>query len=66
MTRTFAALALACALLWPAPAGAHNRPRHGTFCAPVIAKGVGLVRICGIPDYVRGRPPLPIPGDHHG
>lgn len=55
MTRSLAALALACALLCPVAAEAcrRHRPRPGSFCAPVIAEGVGLVRICGIP--VRGR-----------
>lgn len=36
------------------PAVARPRPhRPGTFCAPVIAERVGLVRICGIPISAR-------------
>lgn len=36
------------------PAVARPRRHHpGTFCAPVIAERVGLVRICGIPISAR-------------
>jgi hypothetical protein len=36
------------------PAVARPWPhRPGTFCAPVIAERVGLVRICGIPNRAR-------------
>lgn len=38
----------------PAAARHHRRPRPpGTFCTPVIAEGVGMVRICGIPPAAR-------------
>lgn len=44
MPRFLAALALACALLWPASAEA--RPRR--TCLPVFIEGAGTVLLCGL------------------
>ena len=51
MTRTvLAALALACALLWPAAAEA--RSRRCTHAIPVFFEGVGTVWVC-VPPLLR-------------
>ncbi|MBY0252878.1 MAG: hypothetical protein K2X54_16115 [Methylobacterium organophilum] len=52
MTRiVLAALALACALLWPAAAEA--RPRRCPHAVPVFIKGAGTVWICARPPRCR-------------
>ncbi|WCS27213.1 hypothetical protein LOK46_10470 [Methylobacterium sp. NMS14P] len=47
-----AALALACALLWPAAAEA--RPRCRPHAVPVFIEGAGTVWICAWPPRRRG------------
>jgi hypothetical protein len=48
MTRSLlAALALACALLWPATVEA--RPRRCSHAVPVFIEGAGTVWICARP-----------------
>ena len=46
MTRTIAALALACALLWPAAAEARRRRCPAI---PITIEGAGTVWICARP-----------------